>query len=84
MLRGACVREHAEADGAGDVLFPDGVSGEFLGCGLKQKDDVVPQYAHQDLHTRLRHTHRYEGRMTHHDHGDWEEHPIPYLRVEIQ
>ncbi len=45
-LRSACVREHAASDGAEDVLFPNGVSWEFLRGRLEQKDDVVPQNAH--------------------------------------
>ena len=44
------MREHAGAErGIGDLLFPDGVSWEFLGRGLKEQHHVVPQNAHEDL-----------------------------------
>ena len=44
------MREHAGAErGIGDLLFPDGVSWEFLGGGLEEQHHVVPQNAHEDL-----------------------------------
>lgn len=69
-----------------NVLFSDNGGGLLLGRRVEEKSHIVPQETNKDLYGHV-FSQLYcwlgRGDSADHDDGDWEQHPVPDLRVQV-